>query len=116
MGVPIMQRAPIKLRARGISFPTRRVCTPPATSHSFSPTPPAQLAPSCLRYMGHLRHPEVFRFCAIPQVMAIATLAKVVNNADVFTGVVKIRKGQVRRGEREWAHALSPAAGGMFRC
>ena len=26
--------------------------------------------------------------------MAIATLAKVVNNADVFTGVVKIRKGR----------------------
>ena len=29
--------------------------------------------------------------------MAIATLAKLANNGDVFTGVVKIRKGQVRR-------------------
>ena len=36
---------------------------------------------------------EVFRFCAIPQVMAIATLEKCYNNPDVFTGVVKIRKG-----------------------
>lgn len=52
------------------------------------------LAPSCLRYMARLRHPDVFRFCAIPQLMAIATLDKLVNNADVFTGVVKIRKGQ----------------------
>lgn len=52
------------------------------------------LAPSCLRYMESLRNPEIFRFCAIPQVMAIATLDKLTNNADVFTGVVKIRKGQ----------------------
>jgi farnesyl-diphosphate farnesyltransferase len=52
------------------------------------------LAPSCLRYMERLQHPEIFRFCAIPQVMAIATLDKLTNNADVFTGVVKIRKGQ----------------------
>lgn len=51
------------------------------------------LAPSCLRYMGTLTHPDIFRFCAIPQVMAISTLAKVTNNLDVFTGVVKIRKG-----------------------
>jgi hypothetical protein len=35
----------------------------------------------------------VFRFCAIPQVMAIATLDKCFNNHDVFTGVVKVRKG-----------------------
>jgi len=35
----------------------------------------------------------VFRFCAIPQVMAIATLDKCFNNGDVFTGVVKVRKG-----------------------
>jgi hypothetical protein len=49
--------------------------------------------PDCLEYMSRLRTPEVFRFCAIPQVMAIATLDKVFDNPDVFTGVVKIRKG-----------------------
>jgi farnesyl-diphosphate farnesyltransferase len=43
--------------------------------------------------MAKLRRREVFRFCAIPQVMAIATLEKCYNNPDVFTGVVKIRKG-----------------------
>ncbi len=35
----------------------------------------------------------MFRFCAIPQVMAIATLAQVYNNKHVFSRVVKIRKG-----------------------
>ncbi|TFJ85925.1 hypothetical protein NSK_002745 [Nannochloropsis salina CCMP1776] len=49
--------------------------------------------PDCLAYMSRLHTPQVFRFCAIPQVMAIATLEKVYHNPDVFTGVVKIRKG-----------------------
>ena len=31
--------------------------------------------------------PQVFRFCAIPQVMAIGTLALCYNNHEVFTGV-----------------------------
>lgn len=52
-----------------------------------------ELAPDCLAYMSQLHCMEVFRFCAIPQVMAIATLDKLYNNPDVFTGVVKIRKG-----------------------
>lgn len=51
------------------------------------------LLPDCCEYMSFLRNPEVFRFCAIPQVMAIATLSKCYSNGDVFTGVVKIRKG-----------------------
>jgi len=52
-----------------------------------------ELAPDCLAYMSMLQCAEIFRFCAIPQVMAIATLDKLYNNPDVFTGVVKIRKG-----------------------
>ena len=40
---------------------------------------------------------EVFRFCAIPQVMAIATLADLYDNPKVFTGVVKIRKGMAAK-------------------
>jgi len=48
--------------------------------------------PECMDYMALLKTEEVFRFCAIPQVMAIATLAELYNNPDVFTGVVKIRK------------------------
>jgi len=52
-----------------------------------------ELVPDCLSYLSKLRCAEVFRFCAIPQVMAIATLQKCYHNEDVFTGVVKIRKG-----------------------
>lgn len=42
--------------------------------------------PECLAYMDLLRKEEVFRFCAIPQVMAITTLAELYNNPKVFTG------------------------------
>jgi farnesyl-diphosphate farnesyltransferase len=52
-----------------------------------------ELVPDCLAYMSKLQCEEIFRFCAIPQVMAIATLEKCYANSDVFTGVVKIRKG-----------------------
>ena len=44
--------------------------------------------------MSRLRDPTVFRFCAIPQVMAIATLVACYNNPRVLTSVVKIRKGE----------------------
>jgi len=48
----------------------------------------------CLEYMSRLRDKKVFNFCAIPQVMAVATLALCYDNHNVFTGVVKIRRGQ----------------------
>lgn len=71
------------------------------------------LAPSCLRYMASLRHPDVFRFCAIPQLMAIATLDKVTNNIDIFSGVVKIRKGQalllMRQAGKQGMHGVYTA-------
>ncbi len=51
-----------------------------------------QHLPECIAYLQILKNPDVFRFCAIPQVMAVATIAEVYNNPDVFTGVVKIRK------------------------
>ncbi|KAL2537596.1 Squalene synthase [Forsythia ovata] len=46
-----------------------------------------------LKYMSALRDPAIFRFCAIPQVMAIGTLAMCYNNVQVFRGVVKMRRG-----------------------
>lgn len=52
-----------------------------------------QHVPDCLDYMAQLKEPSVFLFCAIPQVMAIATLAELINNHKVFTEKVKIRKG-----------------------
>lgn len=52
------------------------------------------LVPSCLEYLKHLEpgSDRVLRFCAIPQVMAIATMAELYNNPRVFEGVVKIGK------------------------
>ncbi|KAL7002645.1 squalene synthetase-like protein [Sarracenia purpurea var. burkii] len=47
----------------------------------------------CLKYMSALRDPAIFRFCAIPQIMAIGTLALCYNNVEVFRGVVKMRRG-----------------------
>ncbi|KAL5703159.1 squalene synthase [Ranunculus cassubicifolius] len=50
-------------------------------------------AEDCLKYMSALRDPPIFRFCAIPQIMAIGTLALCYNNIAVFRGVVKMRRG-----------------------
>ncbi|XP_049722391.1 squalene synthase isoform X1 [Elephas maximus indicus] len=50
--------------------------------------------PDVITYLSRLRNQSVFNFCAVPQVMAIATLAACYNNQQVFKGVVKIRKGQ----------------------
>lgn len=49
-------------------------------------------AADSLEYLSRLQDPQVFRFCAIPQVMAIATLAACYNNPAVFTSVVKITR------------------------
>ena len=56
-----------------------------------------ECVPECLDYMDLLQTEETFRFCAIPQVMAIATLSELYGNHKVFTGVVKIRKGMAAK-------------------
>jgi farnesyl-diphosphate farnesyltransferase len=53
--------------------------------------------PDVVDYLSLLKNESIFRFAAIPQVMAIATLAVVYNNPKVFTGVVKVRKGLAAR-------------------
>lgn len=53
--------------------------------------------PDCLEYLSRISTEAVFKFCAIPQVMAIATLERCYNNYNVFTGVVKIRKGEAAK-------------------
>jgi len=50
--------------------------------------------PDVIEYMSQLKNQSVFNFCAIPQVMAIATLSACYNNHGVFEGVIKIRKGE----------------------
>ena len=56
-----------------------------------------ELVPDALEYLRRVKTPQVFKFCAIPQVMAIATLDACFDNPRVFTGVVKIRKGMAAR-------------------
>eukprot|EP01120_Amphizonella_sp_Union-15-10_P007001 TRINITY_DN2321_c0_g1_i1.p1 TRINITY_DN2321_c0_g1~~TRINITY_DN2321_c0_g1_i1.p1 ORF type:complete len:415 (+),score=70.35 TRINITY_DN2321_c0_g1_i1:102-1346(+) len=51
-------------------------------------------ATDSLEYLNLLNNPSVFKFCAIPQIMAIATLSACYNNYDVFRYAVKIRKGE----------------------
>ena len=47
-----------------------------------------------LTYMERVTDPRVFRFCAIPQLMAAATLSLCYDNHGVFEGVVKMRRGE----------------------
>ncbi|KAI3780842.1 hypothetical protein L2E82_10835 [Cichorium intybus] len=47
----------------------------------------------CLKYLTGIRDPAIFKFCAIPQIMAIGTLDLCYNNIEVFRGVVKLRRG-----------------------
>ncbi|SAL94772.1 hypothetical protein [Absidia glauca] len=53
-----------------------------------------ELVPDVLTYLSKLQNQSVFNFCAIPQVMAISTLALVFNNLNVYQRNVKIRKGE----------------------
>lgn len=48
--------------------------------------------PDCIEYMSRVRTDDIFKFVAIPQVMAIATLSECYNNGKIFEGVVKIRR------------------------
>lgn len=50
--------------------------------------------PQVLTYLSKLKNQSVFNFCAIPQVMAIATLSLVFNNLDIYQRNIKIRKGE----------------------
>jgi farnesyl-diphosphate farnesyltransferase len=54
-------------------------------------------SPKCLEYMAKLKDVSIFRFCAIPQIMAIATLDRCFDNGDVFELPVKVPKGDVAR-------------------
>jgi len=50
--------------------------------------------PYCVTYLKNLQNRDVFRFCAIPQVMALGTYSMCYDNGRVFEGVVKMRRGE----------------------
>lgn len=53
--------------------------------------------PACLEFLECLTNQQVFRFCAIPQLMAVATLKELYNNPLVLHQNVKIRKGKTAK-------------------
>ncbi|KAJ1997298.1 bifunctional farnesyl-diphosphate farnesyltransferase/squalene synthase, partial [Coemansia thaxteri] len=53
-----------------------------------------QHIPDVIEYLDQIHEPSVFKFCAIPQVMAIATISLCYNNSSVLDSNVKIRKGE----------------------
>jgi len=53
--------------------------------------------PACLDFLECLENQQVFRFCAIPQLMAIATLHELYDNPKVLHENVKIRKGKTAK-------------------
>ena len=46
-------------------------------------------------YLAKLEHPGIFRFCAIPQAMALATLARIRHNPAVFDTKVKLSRADM---------------------
>lgn len=56
-----------------------------------------QHVPACLRYLDALKNEKIFRFCAIPQLMAIATLKELYGNKEVLHRNVKIRRGKTAK-------------------
>ncbi len=53
--------------------------------------------PACLKYLKSITNQEIFRFCAIPQLMAIATLHELYNNPKALHKNIKIRKGKTAK-------------------
>lgn len=52
-----------------------------------------ELVPELLEYLQNVKEQTLFSFCAIPQVMSIATLELIFNNPKMFHQNVKIRRG-----------------------
>ncbi|KAI4297660.1 hypothetical protein L6164_037542 [Bauhinia variegata] len=50
-----------------------------------------------LKYLSALRDPSIFRFCAIPMVVAIGTLTLCYNNPQVFRATLKLRRGLIAK-------------------
>ncbi len=53
--------------------------------------------PACLEFLECIDNEKIFRFCAIPQLMAIATLKELYNNPEVLHKNVKMRKGRTAK-------------------
>jgi len=48
--------------------------------------------PESIEYLSLVKHTNNFKFCAIPQVVAVQTLASIFNNQNVFNKTEKLNK------------------------
>ncbi|GJP46249.1 hypothetical protein CLOM_g5555, partial [Closterium sp. NIES-68] len=63
-------------------------------------------APDCLCFLAQVHDAQIFRFWAIPQIMAMATLTLCYNNIQVFQREVKPRLGLAARVmDQTWSMA-----------
>ena len=53
--------------------------------------------PECIEYLSIVKNNNNFKFCAIPQVVAVQTLATLFNNTDVFKKTEKLNKTTLAR-------------------
>jgi hypothetical protein len=76
-----------------------------------------ELVPDCLSYMEMLTHPDIFRFCAIPQVRAPARLAACVRACVCACACLRVCVHVVsccavcRRLQLQWRLPVCPPAG-----
>jgi farnesyl-diphosphate farnesyltransferase len=73
-------------------------------------------ADECLFYLAGVREQSVFNFAAIPQAMAVATLALVFRNPRIFHENVKITRGQSCQLMIESSQNLQILTGAFRRC
>jgi hypothetical protein len=84
---------PLPARRRPSPDPRPHPNPQPHPTPTPTPSTPAQVTnalqhlPYCLKFMRKLENRDIFRFCAIPQIMAAGTLALCYNNGGVFEGV-----------------------------
>ena len=74
-----------------------------------------QLLPDVFNYLSSIDDQAVYSFCALPQIMALATLTECFDNPKVFTGVVKLRKGMSAKIVCDFAPKANAADAGMLK-
>jgi farnesyl-diphosphate farnesyltransferase len=75
----------------------------PAPAHPSKVTNALQHLPYCLKFMRKLENRDIFRFCAIPQIMAAGTLALCYNNGGVFEGAPALQRRAAAQAARRCA-------------
>lgn len=105
------------------------LCLPPRTRSNALAclnelvTDALELIPECIAYMRTIKHPEVFRFCAIPQVRSVLSLLELrldhTSDINVMYSQVIFTANGVSRPKSLWEHAVllgSRTTSAIFPC